>query len=163
MKKNALLILVMIGFFTNAYAQDYLQAAGIRMGASGGLTYRRMIGMDLAGEVMLNSQNHGTVLTLLIEKHRPALLFDDLNLDFFYGAGAHVGVADRYYFEDYDYRGGRYSVPQLGLDAYLSFEYTLPRYPVVVNLDCKPYFEFFDNRLFGLHAPVMAVGAKYIF
>jgi hypothetical protein len=32
-----------------------------------------------------------------------------------------------------------------------------------VNLDCKPYFEFFDDHFLGLHLPVIAIGAKYIF
>ena len=166
MKKFFLSLILFTCLLSQAFSQDYIQAVGIRLGASGGLTYRRMVGMDLAGEVMLTSQNHGTMLTLLIEKHKPALLFDDLNLDFFYGAGAHVGIADRYYFDDYDepqYGRGRYSVPQLGIDAYASFEYTLPRYPIVVNLDCKPYLEFFDDHFLGLHLPVMAIGAKYIF
>jgi hypothetical protein len=118
---------------------------------------------------MLNSQNHGTVLTMLIEKHRPALAFNNINLDFYYGAGAHVGFArlGNYNEDDYSGHNNRKSrvgtFPQLGVDGYASFEYMLPRYPVSVNLDCKPYFELFDDSLIRFHLPVLAVGAKYVF
>lgn len=168
MKKVTTLILLAFCIFTQVYSQDYRQAVGIRLGASGGITYRRMLANDLGGEIMLNAQNQGTVITLLVEKHRPALLFDKYNLEFFYGAGTHFGIADRYKYDDdhsdpeEPYRKHS-SVPQLGFDGYASLEYTLQRYPVVINLDCKPYLEFFDDHFLGLHLPVIAIGAKYVF
>jgi hypothetical protein len=166
-KKTFTLCSLALCMFSLAQGQDYRQAVGLRLGASGGITYRRVISSNLSAELMLVSQNHGTSLVLLVEKHRPALLFDDLNLDFIYGAGVHLGAADHRYVDSYyepnDQFSERYSIPQLGLDGYASFEYTLPRYPVILNLDCKPYIEFFDDHFLGLHLPVIALGAKYIF
>jgi hypothetical protein len=152
---------------TGAICQNYQQAAGLRLGASGGITYRRMLGSDVAGEVMLLGQNHGTSLVFLFEKQKPAVLFDDLNMNFIYGAGAHIGGAsDDYYYNDphgNNYYHMGYNTLQLGIDGFVSFEYLVPRYPVALSLETKPYFEFFDDHNFGLHLFVIAFGARYTF
>jgi hypothetical protein len=161
--------LIIIALFTaaEAFSQNYQQAAGLRLGAAGGLTYRRLFDTNIAGEAMLLSQNHGTVLAFLIEKQRPAVLFDDLNMNFIYGAGAHIGGAnnDCYHNDPYDYNyyNHGYNTLQLGVDGFVSFEYLIPRYPVALSLEAKPYFEFFDNHNFGLHLFVIAFGARYTF
>jgi hypothetical protein len=115
---------------------------------------------------MLLSQNHGTVFVFLVEKQKPAILFDDLNMTFIYGLGAHIGAAsnncnnsDPY---DYDHYYG-YNKMQLGIDGFASFEYMVPRYPIALSLECKPYFELFDDHWLGLHLPVIAFGARYTF
>lgn len=167
MKKTITLFIFVLFVATGTYCQNYEQAAGLRMGVSGGITYRRMLGSDVAAEIMLLSQNHGTSLVFLFEKQKPAVLFDDLNLNFIYGAGAHIGAATKYYRNsnqldnEYNYNG--YNIVQLGVDAFASFEYMLPRYPVALSLECKPYFEFFDDHFLGLHLPVIAFGARYTF
>lgn len=167
MKRTLTLIIITLLFYTEAHCQNYQQSVGLRLGAAGGITYRRQIDAELAGEVMLLSQNHGTVLAVLIEKQKPALLFDDLNMTFIYGAGAHIGVADRYYLladPEYDYHHyNGHKTLQLGFDAFASFEYMLPRYPVALSLEAKPYFEFFDDNFLGFHLPVIAFGARYTF
>jgi hypothetical protein len=152
---------------TGALSQNYKQAAGIRLGAAGGITYRRLFDANASGEVMLLSQNHGTVVAFLIEKQMPALLFNDLNMNFIYGAGAHIGGANNEYdhYNSYDghyyYHG--YNTLQLGIDGFASFEYLIPRYPIALSLETKPYFEFFDDHSFGLHLFVIAFGARYTF
>ena len=152
---------------TEVLSQNYKQAAGLRLGASGGSTYRRMLGADVAGEVMLLGQNHGTSVVFLFEKQKPAVLFDDLNLNFIYGAGAHIGGANHSYDHndpynhDYYYHG--YNTVQVGFDGFASFEYLIPRYPIALSLECRPYFEFFDDHNFGLHVFQIAFGARYTF
>jgi hypothetical protein len=161
--------LIIIVFFsgTLAFGQEYRQAAGLRLGGAGGVTYRRTFDRNLAGEVMLVSQNHGTALAFLVEKQRPALLFDNLNLNFIYGAGAHIGGAkidfDHYDSYSYGHYHSGYNSMQLGFDAFLSFEYTVPRYPIAISLESKPYFEFFDDHSFGVHLFVIAFGARFMF
>jgi hypothetical protein len=148
-------------------SQNYEQAAGLRLGAAGGITYRRLFDASVAGEVMLLSQNHGTVVAFLVEKQMPALLFDDLNMNFIYGAGAHIGGAnhnhDHYNSYDGHYYYHGYNTIQLGIDGFASFEYLIPRYPIALSLETKPYFEFFDDHSFGLHLFVIAFGARYTF
>lgn len=147
------------------YSQNYQQAAGLRLGGAGGITYRRMFDSNLGGEVMLASQNHGMNLVFLFEKQRPAILFDDLNLNFIYGAGAHIGGANLNYdhHDSYDHYYHGYNSLQLGVDGFAAFEYLIPRYPIALSLEAKPYFEFFDDHSFGLHLFVIAFGARYTF
>ena len=152
--------------FGRCKSQNYNQAAGFRLEAAGGITYRRLLGSDIAGEIMLAHQNHGTSLVLLVEKQRPAVLLDDLNLNFIYGAGMHLGGADGHSSGNdyqYDYYDHGYNTLQLGFDGFASFEYMLPRYPVALSLECKPYFEFFDHHWLGIHLPTIAFGARYTF
>jgi len=166
-KKKSTLFLAMVLLSIGLYSQNYRQAAGLRLGAAGGITYRRLFDSNIGGEVMLVSQNHGTSLAFLFEKQKPALLFDDLNLNFIYGAGVHIGGAsnDCYHqdsYENYYYHNG-YNTLQLGFDGFASFEYLIPRYPIALSLETKPYFEFFDEHNFGIHLFVIAFGARYTF
>jgi hypothetical protein len=165
-KRFFTIVIIALLLSVEAFSQNYQQSAGLRLGAAGGLTYRRQFDSNLAGEVMLLSQNHGTVFVFLVEKQKPAILFDDLNMTFIYGLGAHIGAAsnncnnsDPY---DYDHYYG-YNKMQLGIDGFASFEYMVPRYPIALSLECKPYFELFDDHWLGLHLPVIAFGARYTF
>jgi hypothetical protein len=165
-KRFFTIVIIALLLSVEAFSQNYQQSAGLRLGAAGGLTYRRQFDSNLAGEVMLLSQNHGTVFVFLVEKQKPAILFDDLNMTFIYGLGAHLGAAsnncnnsDPY---DYDHYYG-YNKMQLGIDGFASFEYMVPRYPIALSLECKPYFELFDDHWLGLHLPVIAFGARYTF
>jgi hypothetical protein len=166
-KKIVTFLILALLFATGAMSQNYRQAAGLRLGASGGITYRRLFGANVAGEIMLLGQNHGTALVFLLEKQKPAVLFDDLNMNFIYGVGAHIGGASNdYYYNDphgYNYYHSGYNTMQLGIDGFLSFEYLIPRYPVALSLETKPYFEFFDDHNFGIHLFVIAFGARYTF
>jgi len=163
-KRLTTLLILMISLAAGLYGQEYRNAVGLRLGSSGGITFRRFLGTGVAGEVMLSGQSHGTALTFLFEKHRPSLFFDDVYIDFFYGAGVHVGTGNRSSDKDWDgYNRLWEPLPLLGIDGYVSFEYTLPRYPLVINLDCKPYLELFDEQLFGINMPGIGFGVKYIF
>lgn len=167
MKKLLPLFILLALSFSELSGQNYQQSAGLRIGAAGGITYRRMFSPDMSAEVMLAGQNHGSVLALLVEKHVPAVVFDNINMTFIYGAGVHAGHA-RYKLydsdlfdtdDDWEYRNSF----QLGVDGFASLEYLLPRYPVSFSIECKPYFEFFEADYNGLHLPVMAFGARYMF
>jgi len=167
--KRTITIFILTLLAAGAMSQNYQQAAGLRLGASGGITYRRLFSANAAGEVMLLGQNHGTSVVFLFEKQKPAVLFDDLNLNFIYGAGAHIGGASHSYNcndpynhnSNYYYSG--YNTLQLGFDGFVSFEYLIPRYPIALSLEAKPYFEFFDDHNFGIHLFVIAFGARYTF
>jgi len=165
-KKTFTILIITLSAVFSSFGQNYEQAAGIRLGAAGGISYRRLLGADAAGEIMLLSQNHGSVVVLLFEKQKPAILFDDLHLTFIYGVGAHFGVTNthrQYNNADVYDQYPVYNTPQLGFDGFASFEYMMPRYPVALSLECKPYFEFFDSGWLGLHIPVVAFGARYTF
>lgn len=167
MKKSITIFIITLLAAAGAMSQNYQQAAGLRLGASGGITYRRLFSANAAGEVMLLGQNHGTSVVFLFEKQKPAILFDDLNVNFIYGGGAHIGWANQNYNcndpYDHNYYYSGYNTLQLGFDGFASFEYLIPRYPIALSLETKPYFEFFDNHNFGIHFFVIAFGARYTF
>jgi hypothetical protein len=166
-KRTITIFIITLLAATGAISQNYQQAAGLRLGASGGITYRRLFGANVGGEVMLLGQNHGTVVAFLFEKQKPAVLFDDLNMNFIYGAGVHIGGSSNdYYYNDphgNNYYHTGYNTLQLGVDGFVSFEYLIPRYPIALSLETKPYFEFFDDHNFGIHLFVIAFGARYTF
>ena len=167
MKRTFTIFIITLLAAAGAIGQNYQQAAGLRLGASGGIAYRRLFSANSGGEIMLLGQNHGTSVVFLFEKQKPAVLFDDLNLNFIYGAGAHIGGASHYndcndpYDHGYHYSG--YNTLQLGFDGFVSFEYLIPHYPIALSLETKPYFEFFDDHNFGIHLFVIAFGARYTF
>ncbi len=167
MKKSITIFILILFATAEVMSQNYKQAAGFRLGSAGGVTYRRLFDANAAGEVMLLGQNHGTALVFLFEKQKPALLFDDLNMNFIYGAGVHIGGAstncNNYNSNDNHYYSTGYNTIQLGFDGFASFEYLIPRYPIALSLETKPYFEFFDDHNFGLHLFVIAFGARYTF
>lgn len=165
---NRILFSVLFSLFiASSFGQDYERAAGLRLGAAPGITYRQMLGTNFSAEVMLLRQNHGSVAVLLFGKHRPVLLFDEINMNLVYGAGAHIGMGfeNRWNYDPYEpeYHNVRNNRLRLGVDAYVSLEYKMDDLPLLFSLDCKPYLELFDNQYSGIHLPVLAVGARYTF
>jgi hypothetical protein len=168
-KNIFILILALIILSLNATCQSYTNAVGLRLGTCGGLSYRKIISNDLEGELQLSGYHHRTVLTFLVEKHRPMLIHDHFPVTFFYGTGVHVGAGRAYYHNNwYDndiddhYKNYRYS-PKAGIDGFAAIEYEIDRYPIAISLECKPYIEFFDFGFPGLHFPAMAFSIRYTF
>jgi hypothetical protein len=168
-KNIYILILATALISLEAKSQSYTDAVGLRMGACGGLTYRKIIDNELVGELQLSGYHHSMILTFLVEKRRPMLIHDHIPLTLFIGAGVHAG-AGRAYYNDYRSYNGHYDhydnysfSPKAGIDGFAALEYELDRYPVAVSLECKPYLEFFDYGFPGLHIPALAFALRYIF
>ena len=169
MKNLYILILAVVLLSLKAQSQAYTSAAGLRMGACGGLSYRRIMEDELAGELQLSGYHHSLVLTFLVEKYRPVLIHDHFPLTLYYGAGVHVGAGHASYHDglhDHDYNDHYQHYPfspKAGIDGFAALEYEFDHYPVTVSLECKPYIEFFDYGFPGLHIPALAVAVHYIF
>lgn len=139
----------------------YTTGIGLRGGGwSSGLTVKHFLSgkNNVAFEGLLTReyQARGGRLTLLLEKHVP--ISDFKGLQFYYGAGAHIGsYRGRYYFEDvrfrrnkdkfyyrqYWYDDANYIVG--GADLILGLEYKMEDLPFTVGVDYKPFFEVFDG------------------
>lgn len=171
MKKiSVFTLLVLVLFSTATFAQKkssggsgagYQTGLGVRAGGySSGLTIKHFLGdkNNVAVEGLITSEYkaRGGRLTLLLEKHHP--IKELKGLQFYYGAGAHLGAyRGRYYFRDYRYYKGRkydqyyvyydddhlYVTP--GADLILGLEYKMEDLPFVVGVDYKPFFEVFDG------------------
>jgi len=167
-KNIYILLLALLLINLKAQSQSYPNAIGLRMGTCGGLSYRKIMDKDLAGELQLSGYRHSTIITFLVEKHRPTLIHD-FPLTLFYGAGVHVGAGRSYYNDGWffndpedlhdDYRFS----PKAGIDGFAALEYELDRYPVTISLECKPFLEFFDCGFPGLHLPAIAAAVRYTF
>jgi hypothetical protein len=168
-KNICTLILAILLFSLEVKSQSYTNAVGLSLGTYGGLSYRKIMSSDLAGELQLASYHHGTVLTFLAEKYRPMLIHDHFPVTFLYGVGVHVGAGRVYNHDNWfancnddHYNNYRYS-PRAGIDGFACLEYEVDRYPVAVSLECKPFIEFFDFGFPGLHLPAITASIRYTF
>ncbi|RFP66920.1 hypothetical protein D0N36_00050 [Hymenobacter lapidiphilus] len=150
----------------------YTTGIGLRAGGwSSGLTVKHFLsgknGVAVEGLLTREYAARGGRLTLLLEKHLP--ISDFKGLQFYYGAGAHLGVYQgRYYFEDsrFGRKKNRYYYDDqnqlvAGADLILGLEYKLPDLPFVVALDYKPFFEVFRGYT-GLYNDA-AVSLRFVF
>lgn len=149
MKKKivALFALLVAMFSTNAMAQDYSLAVGVRGGGEmSGLTVKYNLNSVNSIEGIVNFMN-GVNLTGLYEFNTPIL---DA-LDFYYGAGASVGAWDTV-------DGSSFSV---GIDGVIGIEYVIPKIPLALSLDYKPFFNIIGDT--GFRAADLGLGVKVTF
>ncbi|TGE25767.1 hypothetical protein E5K00_11415 [Hymenobacter aquaticus] len=162
-------------------SSGYSTGIGLRGGGySSGLTIKHFMsgknGVALEALVTTEYKARGARLTLLGEKHKA--LADVKGLQFYYGAGFHLGAYQgRYYFEDaryyrygrkkkdvyvlYDYRYDDATYVAFGADLILGLEYKMEDLPFVVGVDYKPYFEVFHGYT-GFYNDA-AVSLRYTF
>ena len=148
MNKLKLVILIIVLFGSTAVmGQDYKNAIGVRGGFPTAISGKHFINKTDALEGLLSGYRGGFEVTGLYEKHANA--FDIPYLNWYYGAGGHIGAFDGdiarpgYYF---DSRGSGFTV---GADGILGLEYTLTEIPFVIGVDVKPSFDFApEPRLF---------------
>lgn len=133
----------------------YKTGIGLRGGFEGGLTIKHFIKSDRALEGILSRGwgYGGARITGLYEIHKP--FPGAKGLDWFYGAGAHIGFYNGDYYGYRSYNGGYYdkdgdwhpdgyrrNYVTFGIDGILGLEYQFNEIPFSVGLDIKPYFDF---------------------
>jgi hypothetical protein len=147
-------------------AQNYTRDAGIRLGTLPGFSYRQYLDEIKAIEAQAVFGGHGTRFRVLKQYSKPALTGFSDNISFIYGYGAHVGVS---YYRSYKILSRNYNLnsrrigPALGLDAYLSLEYNIREYPLIVGITAVPFFEFSTNRIFYIFFDDTSISIKYKF
>jgi hypothetical protein len=152
----------------------YKTGIGLRFGAEGGFTIKHFIndGRALEGLVSRGWGYGGFRITGLYEIQKP---FPDVaGLDWFFGAGAHVGFYDGRYYGYYGYYNGGYYdkhgnwhpngyhdyYTSIGIDLILGLEYQIPDIPLTVGIDIKPYIDLFGRTD---HFADGALSLRYIF
>src|SRR4030042_3710019 len=123
MKKFSAIITIAVLFTAVAGAQDYRNGIGLRAGIYNGLTVKHFIRSKAALEGLLyTSLNRGGFeITGLYEIHNNA--FDVERLNWYFGAGGHVGMYDN---------------SAIGLDLILGIEYNIKEIPINIGIDWKP-------------------------
>ena len=180
---NIIFLTVMLVLSTNAMAQNnsgdnnvngpgkskaqYKTAIGLRAGETSGLTIKRFTGASTAIEGIVGLWPYAFSVTGLFERYVPTEIG---GLRWYYGGGAHFafnsgGFYYNYYYYDYpDSRRYYYHVGEtgIGLDGMIGLEFKIPKIPIAVSLDLKPYFEITSlGRAYG--SPDPGFGIKVIF
>ncbi|HNR19847.1 MAG TPA: hypothetical protein PKN75_03100 [Bacteroidia bacterium] len=122
--------------FVTVKAQDYKTAAGVRFGASNGITLKHFIKDDAALEGILAFRYRGFNFTGLYEKHF-SNAFKVNRLNWYIGAGGNIGVIDRDRYRWYDEKDEGTAL-LLGIDGIIGIEYNFQEVPLNVSLDWKP-------------------------
>ena len=160
--------------FSSAYSQNIENEAGIRLGSTSALTYKRLFANLEAVELMLSGRNNGIQLIGLYEKHKPLVTGLGENFYTYYGFGGHIGYlqSDPLIFRD-DTLGPYINGPALdirrqtfftlGIDAIIGVEYHIYSVPMTVAVDFKPFVELIGMRHLRSEVFDFAVSAKYIF
>jgi hypothetical protein len=131
MKRLSLVLTVVAAlvFSQNLKSQDYSTAAGLRLGASSGLSIKHFVQSDRAIEGIVSTRWGGFSVTGLYEWHKPT---NTSNLNWYYGAGAHIGFWEgsnvRWADDDASYT-------VIGADGILGLEYTFDEAPINLSLD----------------------------
>lgn len=137
MKKWILAGGLLLAALLPATAQQYQTGIGLRMGAASGFSVKHFVDRNKAIEGILGLRYNGFIVTGMLEKQQPA--FDVSRLDWYYGAGAHIGFwssdrNDNPFFDDED------QMLVLGIDGIVGLEYVIREIPLSVSLDWKPIF-----------------------
>lgn len=156
MKKLLFVLIIALFFGLKSNAQDYNTGIGLRGGAWNGLTVKHFLNEKAAVEGLFDSRWHGFNLTGLYEIHNQA--FNTERLNWYYGAGAHIGFYDSQYKRWGD-NTGNYSV--IGIDGILGLEYNFKEIPINLSIDWKPTFNL--SGYSGFWGDGGALSIRYIF
>ena len=154
-----LLTLAAALMLSSAATAQYDQAIGFRGGFFSGITYKKFVSQDFAFEGILHTRYAGWQLTGLGEFHAQA--FDVTGLNWYYGAGAHVGMFRYHQNSPYFTEESGSTVIGLGIDGILGIEYNIGSIPINVSLDWKPAFNLLGYA--GFAADGGAFSVRYIF
>lgn len=150
--------------------QLYEKSAGVRLGHTSGVTYKKFFTENEAIELILSGRNDGMQFTAVYHFHQPMdLAFND-RFYLHYGIGGHLGYEK---FDDlakvlsnaegtefiYEER----SFYTMGVDVDLGVEYRWLEVPVTFGFDLKPYFNFIGMRYSRTKFWDAAISLKYVF
>lgn len=156
MRKIVMTLVILVSMISLSKAQDYNTGIGLRGGFAGGLTLKHFISNDAALEGIISSRWQGLVITGLYEKHAQA--FDVSGLNWFYGAGAHIGFWDG---NNVKWADDDRSYTVLGLDGIIGLEYNIQEIPFNISLDWKPSLNIVGHS--GFWADGGALSVRYVF
>lgn len=162
LKIFGLAIVLSTVFSFDLFAQaNYNTAVGLRLGGyENGINLKHFIASDTALEGILGFRPGVFVLTGFYQKH--AIAFAEPSLNWFYGAGAHIGgISGNRVYKSYG--NNRYygdSGILIGADGILGLEWQVPELPISTALDLHPRLELARGPFLDLEA---ALSIRYTF
>ncbi len=147
MKKTILIFTLLVCSFA-LRAQDYNWGVGIRGGGTfTGIDVRYNFNPTHSIEALVAFTN-GVNLVGLFEWNVPVIAE---GFNFYYGAGANIGAWKSHGVSDFC----------LGIDAILGLEYKIPRAPIALAVDYKPFLNLVSKTRF--EALDFGLSVKYTF
>lgn len=137
MKKIIIALTLLLSISYNSNAQDYSTGIGLRGGFASGITIKHFIGEKAALEGIVGTVYRGAFITGLYEIHSYSA-FDVERLNWYYGAGGHIGFWNGYVGHPWFNTNRSYTV--IGVDGILGMEYNIEEIPINISLDIKPAF-----------------------
>jgi hypothetical protein len=147
-------------------AQNYTREAGVRFGDYFTATWRIFLHDAQAYEALFSTGQRGAKITVLKQHISPTLGQISDNIYFTYGYGAHAGFrySDSYNMLDRTYEIDEYRfMPLIGIDGLIAMEYRVPKFPLVLCIDIKPYFEYSTIQIFNIYLNSTGFSIKYRF
>jgi hypothetical protein len=158
--------LLLVLFSPAVYSQYYTRDSGVRFGEGFFGTYRQFYNEEKALEGMAGFSKNGFRAIILREHFTELAKVHFEGLKFVYGYGLHAGINYTNSFSflnrTYYYKEWKWS-PQFGVDGMAGFEYTLPEFPLLIQLVAQPYFEYSLYRFFQVKAFNFIISFKYRF
>ena len=146
--KKLLTLLFVFGISTSIYSQQintgssYTTAVGIKV-YPGALTIKHFINDNIAIEGLGYFWQYGFRVTGLYEIH--GNINGAPGLKWYVGPGAHVGVYNTTWTNDYH---DRKSGPTVGIDGVLGLDYKIQGAPLNVSFDWQPSFDLIGYNYF---------------
>lgn len=156
----------------SVFGQDYKNSAGLRLGKTDGMSYKRFLTENGALEFMLGfgGYNQGTQIYATYQWHLQIPTPFTENLYWYYGVGGHVGHIRahdirKYYLNDStivteDEKKTYYAI---GVDGVIGLEYRIFTVPMTVSMEVKPYVEYYGLRYIQFKSWDFGFTVKYIF
>jgi len=146
---------------TSQNSTTYQTAVGLKFGGyENGPSIKYFVDNSVSLEGVLGFRAHGVVITGLYEFNLPA--FNVAGLDFYYGAGVHIGSEGAGVYRTIGGNSQVYTSTHilLGVDGVIGLEYKIPQAPIAISLDLDPRAELATGPFFDI-AP--GLGVKYTF
>ncbi|NTW31760.1 MAG: hypothetical protein HGB12_03910 [Bacteroidetes bacterium] len=139
------LVIILISAFNISKAQ-YHTGIGIRMGTSKSISMTQYFDPISRFHFSLGTRNMqgGIVFTTLYEIHSKNhnINIELANVGFFFGIGGHIG---RIPGPKYGLSKLKYVTP-IGLDCDAGVEWKFPKFPLLLTLDIRPYYEYVKGK-----------------
>ncbi len=142
MKKTKIVFVFLI-LISSAHlsAQNYSSSIGVRGGFFSGISGKFFIDNVDAIEVVGAFHHRGLLVSGMFQRHTNA--FDAPGLNWYYGAGVHLGFYNRSYTPWYDDEDG--NVSTLGVNGVLGLEYKIEEIPFTIGVDVTPAFNLIGH------------------
>ena len=167
------LLLLAIASLAGAFCfgqATYEQSAGVRLGHTSGLTFKKFLIDEEALEITLSGRRDGIQIGAMYLFHQPMEFSFNENFYAYYGIGGHLGYEQfgklsktlvsvdppMFVFE-------QRSFYVMGADAILGLEYRWLSVPITIGFDVKPYFNFIDLQYTKALFWDSAITVKYVF